>query len=228
MLAAGLPEQLLRDEPGGRQRDTSRTNGNTTKYDSLQMTFRRALSDGLAVDANYVFAHALCLDARHAAARSRCSCSPPAGVPHALKMTVIYDLPFGRGQRFGTSVNPWVDGAIGGWSLNLAARVQSGTVLNFGNVRLVGMSLDELQRRLQDPDRSGDEDRVHAAAGHHRQHDQGVQRERDVARPATARPDRRADATSRRRTVRTASRKSAATARRMTSSSRARCSRAST
>ncbi len=63
-----------------------------------------------------------------------------AGVPHALKMTVIYELPFGRGQRFGTDVNRWLDGAIGGWSLNLTGRVQSGTVLNFGNVRVVGMT----------------------------------------------------------------------------------------
>ena len=38
-----------------------------------------------------------------------------------------------------------VDGVVGGWALNLTSRVQSGSILNFGNVRVVGMSIDELQ-----------------------------------------------------------------------------------
>ena len=42
-------------------------------------------------------------------------------------------------------MNGWLDGVVGGWSLNLTGRVQSGTILNFGNVRVVGMSIDELQ-----------------------------------------------------------------------------------
>ena len=50
-----------------------------------------------------------------------------AGVPHALKMTVMYQLPFGRGQRYGTDMSGWLDGVVGGWSLNLTGRVQSGT-----------------------------------------------------------------------------------------------------
>ena len=65
-------------------------------------------------------------------------------MPHALKITANYELPFGRGKRFGRT-EPWLDGAAGGWSLNLTGRVQSGSVLNFGNVRVVGMTLDELQ-----------------------------------------------------------------------------------
>jgi len=120
-----------------------RTNGNRTKYDSMQFTFRRALSDGLALDANYVFA-TRDVSALDTLRRERTLVQSTERVPHALKTTVIYDLPFGRNRQFGTSVNRWVDGVIGGWSMNLAARVQSGTVLNFGNVRLVGMDLDEL------------------------------------------------------------------------------------
>jgi hypothetical protein len=67
------------------------------------------------------------------------------GVPHALKLTATYELPFGQGKRFGTNVSHWLDAAIGGWSVNLTGRVQSGSVVNFGNVNLVGMSLDELR-----------------------------------------------------------------------------------
>ena len=67
------------------------------------------------------------------------------GVPHALKTTVIYELPFGRGKRFGTDVPTWLDAVAGGWSLNLTGRVQSGSILNFGNVRVEGMTIDQLR-----------------------------------------------------------------------------------
>ena len=120
------------------------TNGNSTTYDSLQLTWRRSLSDGLAVDANYVMArrYASTLDTLR---EPRTLVRSTAGVPHALKLTAIYDLPFGRGRRYGADVNPWVDAAIGGWALNLSGRVQSGTIVNFGNVNLVGMTEDDLQ-----------------------------------------------------------------------------------
>ncbi len=29
------------------------------------------------------------------------------GVPHAFKLTWYYELPVGRGKRFGTNINPW-------------------------------------------------------------------------------------------------------------------------
>ena len=124
------------------------TNGNSTTYDSMQLTWRRSLSDGLAVDANYVLArrYASTLDTLR---EDRTLVRSTQGVPQALKLTAIYDLPFGRGRRYGADVNPWVDGVIGGWALNLAARVQSGTIVNFGNVRLVGMSEDEFQKAFK-------------------------------------------------------------------------------
>ena len=120
------------------------TNGAKTKYDSIQILFRRALSDGLAVDANYVYStrYASTLDTLRLPYRLARS---TAGVPHALKLTAIYELPVGRNRRFASAVNPWIDGVIGGWSLNLTGRVQSGSVLNFGNVRVVGMTIDELK-----------------------------------------------------------------------------------
>jgi hypothetical protein len=133
-----------------------RTNGDTTTYDSLQVNLRRALSGGLAIDANYVYSRRYA--SRPAAQRSLREEDKPvrstAEVPHALKMTVTYELPFGQDKRFGASMNRWLDSVVGGWSLNLTGRVQSGTVLNFSNldpndprrgVRLVGMSLDELR-----------------------------------------------------------------------------------
>jgi hypothetical protein len=121
-----------------------RTNGGSTKYDSVQFILRRAFSDGLAVDVNYTMANRLTstLDTLR---RPRQLVKSTDGVPHALKTTVIYDVPVGIGRRFGADMNPWVDGVVGGWSFNLTSRVQSGSILNFGNVRVVGMSTDELK-----------------------------------------------------------------------------------
>jgi hypothetical protein len=143
MAAAGYPRNFFVLNPDVNNANVT-TNGNSTKYDSLQITWRRSLSDGLAVDANYVMArrYASTLDTLR---EDRILVQDTRGVPHALKLTAIYDLPFGQGRRYGANVNPWVDAAIGGWALNLAARVQSGTVVNLGNVRLVGMTEDELK-----------------------------------------------------------------------------------
>jgi hypothetical protein len=58
-----------------------------------------------------------------------------------------WSVPVGRGRRFGTDMNPWLDGVLGGWEFNGAGRIQART-LNFGNVRLVGMTVDELTREF--------------------------------------------------------------------------------
>jgi hypothetical protein len=66
-------------------------------------------------------------------------------VTHALKANWTYDLPFGQGRRFGGGAGPILDRIIGGWSFDGIARIQSGRMLDFNNVRLVGMSVEELQ-----------------------------------------------------------------------------------
>jgi hypothetical protein len=147
MQTAGFPSNFFVLNPAV-QNVNVRTNGDTTRYDSLQINLRRALSNGLSVDANYVYAK------RYASRLEtlldeRTLVRSTAGVPHALKMTVIYEIPVGQGKRFGTSMNGWLDGAVGGWSLNLTGRVQSGTVLNFGNVRVEGMSIEDLQEAFK-------------------------------------------------------------------------------
>jgi hypothetical protein len=73
----------------------------------------------------------------------------PFGITHALKFNWIYDLPFGRGKAFGSGVGRLADLAIGGWEFHGTARIQSGSPNNFGNVQLVGMTRNELQKELR-------------------------------------------------------------------------------
>jgi hypothetical protein len=63
-----------------------------------------------------------------------------------VKFNWLYELPFGRGRAFGSNVNGFVDKLIGGWEFDGGGRVQSGLILSFGNVRLVGMSDKDLQK----------------------------------------------------------------------------------
>jgi hypothetical protein len=71
------------------------------------------------------------------------------GVPHAFQMLFTYDIPVGRGKRFGANMNPWLDGVIGGWSLSGTSRIQRQSFVVRDAV-LVGMTLDEAQSLLQD------------------------------------------------------------------------------
>ena len=97
-----------------------RTNGDRTEVRLAADQLRRMLSDGLAVDANYVFAkrYASRLDTLR---EERTLVRSTSGVPHALKLTAIYELPFGRGRQFGARhESPGSTAIAGGWALNLA------------------------------------------------------------------------------------------------------------
>jgi hypothetical protein len=52
---------------------------------------------------------------------------------HRMIISGIYDLPFGRGRKMMSAVNPWIDGALGGWSFSSIASITSGLPLNFTN-----------------------------------------------------------------------------------------------
>jgi len=50
-------------------------------------------------------------------------------IPQRLVANANYSLPFGRGQRFGGNVGPWMNQVIGGWSINTIVAIQSGYTL---------------------------------------------------------------------------------------------------
>jgi hypothetical protein len=47
-------------------------------------------------------------------------------VDHRLVASFVYDLPIGRGKRFGSDLNKAIDGIIGGWQVNGIATFQKG------------------------------------------------------------------------------------------------------
>ena len=44
--------------------------------------------------------------------------------------TVVYDLPFGKGRKFGSTLHPVVNAVLGGWSTSLINTMTSGTPIN--------------------------------------------------------------------------------------------------
>ena len=73
----------------------------------------------------------------------------PFNIDHTFKVNWIYELPIGKGQWLGGNAGGEADRVIGGWAFHGAARLQSGTPFNFGNVQLVGMTRNELQKKVK-------------------------------------------------------------------------------
>jgi hypothetical protein len=141
MLAAGLPSNFWVMNPLIGDANV-RTDAGSSKYHSVQTEVRRRLSNGLLVNGSYTWSRRFSstLDSLHFPRYL----SRATNVPHSFKFNAYYEAPFGRGRRFGSNINRWVDGAIGGWSASATGRLQR-QVLSIDNARLVGMSLGELQ-----------------------------------------------------------------------------------
>jgi len=62
-------------------------------------------------------------------------------VPQQLSILWTYDLPFGRGRYYGTHLNKWVNGALGGWTIAGAFNSHTGFPIPFPNaINLVPIS----------------------------------------------------------------------------------------
>jgi len=125
--------------------------GAGTRAHSGQFEFRKRFSRGFAVTSSYTFSLA--------ELQQRYSFNKPlewidqagqvGNVRHALKANWSWEVPVGKERAFGSNMNGVLDAIVGGWSVDGVGRVQTGEVLDFGNVRLVGMTRDELQSEIR-------------------------------------------------------------------------------
>jgi hypothetical protein len=62
-----------------------------------------------------------------------------ADIPHRLVVSGIYELPFGRGKKWGADWNRGLDAVLGGWSVQAIYQAQSGRpVSTWGNIYFNG------------------------------------------------------------------------------------------
>jgi hypothetical protein len=145
------------------------TNNGISNYNSVQAQIQKRLSSGLSFNANYTWSHFL--DEQDSAGwGSRGGAQPyqnafDPGVNygnsnfdmrHAVKGSVIYALPIGKGKRF-LNTNSLVDAAIGGWQTSVTFDAHSGqpfTVITSNNnsfSRAVGAGASQYPNVIGDP-----------------------------------------------------------------------------
>lgn len=154
-----LPANLFLVNPGKLGGSFLVDNANWTKYNALTIELRRRLSHGLLVQGSYSFSKAITnyFASSSAVAKNYVSLRDPNldnsvspfDIRHAFKLNWIYELPIGRGQAFFGGAGGALDRVIGGWAFHGTARIQSGSPFSFGNVQLVGMTRDELQKAIK-------------------------------------------------------------------------------
>ncbi len=70
-------------------------------------------------------------------------------VRHTFSVNWLWELPFGQGKRFASGAGPVLNRIVGDWSFMGIARLSSGRLVDFGNVRLIGFSKKELEDMLE-------------------------------------------------------------------------------
>jgi hypothetical protein len=106
-----------------------------SNYDALQAHAEHRANNGLVATFSYAWSHTL--DDSPGAFQGQTAAlyyNPMAGygnssqdIHQVFSSSLLYKLPFGRGQHFAGAVSRPVDWVVGGWQTNLTAIVQSGT-----------------------------------------------------------------------------------------------------
>ena len=152
---AGLPVNFFRANPDLLGGANVTGNGGYTRYNSVQIDVTKRFSHGLQFQGGYVYGVALASNrySFRTPYRESLDTGDEGGITHAFKGNWVYELPFGRGRKFLSDSGGFVDRLAGGWSFDGVARITTGRLLDFGNVRVVGMSIDELRDsiKLEEP-----------------------------------------------------------------------------
>ena len=98
---------------------------------SLQIRANRRLANGLTVNSYFTWMKSMTNNAaQYPLDRDSGIGVDFAAVPAVFGATWTYELPFGRGRKFGSGAGPILHRLIGGWSVNGFVRYQSGYALN--------------------------------------------------------------------------------------------------
>lgn len=151
--AAGLPVNFWMSNPDSYSGGAwLRQNGGRTQYDAIQFELRRRMTKGLLVQANYAFgtrSNWTWPSLRDSSWHMIRSSGATIGPDHALKFNWVYELPFGRGRKWGSSASTLVNAIIGNWEFDGVARFQSGRKFDLGGYKLVGMTDKDVQKMFK-------------------------------------------------------------------------------
>jgi hypothetical protein len=131
---------LLTPYPQYSALNQSFTPGAADHYRALQVSARRAYSNGLTLMLGLNYNHEVAQGYYNDIATfARDLTWIPAQTAKA-RMTgaAIYELPIGKGRHFMNKVNPFIDGVLGGWGVSALFTYNSGTPIRLGSALVSG------------------------------------------------------------------------------------------
>jgi len=124
-------------------------------YHAMQWTIRKRFSNGLQFDLNYTWSKSIDLGSTTEAGTCNPTCNPSTSsftgfiqntwnpgamrgvsaydTTHSVNAYGVYQLPLGRGRKFGNGMNRILDAFVGGWQISGTYRQTSGLPLTIGN-----------------------------------------------------------------------------------------------
>jgi hypothetical protein len=115
-----------------------KTSGGTDHYNAMQITLNRRMATGLSLAGSFTWAHSLGDTAGSNEANT-------AGNPYnfqadfgsnnfdirrSFNLTTLYQIPYGRGKKFGASSSKPVDAILGGWQLGGIVNARTGVPMD--------------------------------------------------------------------------------------------------
>ena len=111
-----------------------------SNYNSLQVRYEQRMVGGLTLLNSFTWEHSLdnasaSLEGNTPSPQDANNIAADYGqsdynLPIANITSLVYDLPFGRGRRFGHDLNPVLDVLLGGWQVSAINTAQAGTPFN--------------------------------------------------------------------------------------------------
>ena len=136
-------ERLLRPYPQFDAVNTT-TNEGESWYNALQVTLQRRFAGGYTLSSSYTYSHfEEATEFLNAGDPEPWKGISSVDSPHRLTVNGIWEVPVGRGRRFGTDVNGVVSAFISGWQFSGIYTYQSGFPIGFGNIIFTG-DLDDI------------------------------------------------------------------------------------
>jgi hypothetical protein len=129
-------QQLLRPYPQFTSIEAVETNG-TADYHAFQGRVERRMARGFTVQVGYTWSRGM-TETEYLNATDEAPHRMPSQYDRAHTFTTsgLWEVPAGRGRRWGNDWHPLVDGVLGGWQVSVLFKAQSGAPLGFGNMLL--------------------------------------------------------------------------------------------
>jgi len=114
---------------------TTTTNQGYSWYHGLQARTERRFAQGYTVQVSYTYSKLMeAVTYLNGADPMPARSVSQSDRPHNLSLSGIYELPFGRGRRFGARAPAAAQVLIAGWQVSAVFQVYSGEPLAFGNI----------------------------------------------------------------------------------------------